>query len=318
MRKPIALMAAATAAAFFAGPAAAEYPDKPITYILGYSPGGGSDVGVRTWAPYAEKCLGNNAAFTVVNMPGASGAIGTAAAEKAPADGYTLTNLNLPQFVTNTISKGQPSDIDKFDYLGTIVGVRSAITVKAGSEFKTLKDFVDYAKGTDTPINVGIGGIGADDHLAGLRFATMIDENFNFVPFGDGASSRAALLGGQILVTFMSNSEAALFKDEVQPLAIAGDERSDLWPDVETFKEAGYDLVAGSDHLIGTPKGAPAEVLTKLRDCIAKVAVDPAFLADAEKRGMALNVMDAAASEAYVREADTIYTELWKQTPWLQ
>jgi tripartite-type tricarboxylate transporter receptor subunit TctC len=298
-------------------PALAEYPDKPITYILGYSPGGGSDVGVRTWAPYAGTCLGNGASFTVVNMPGASGAIGTAAAEKAPADGYTLTNLNLPQFVTNTISKGQPSDIDKFDYLGTIVGVRSALAVKTGSEYKTLKDFLDYAKSSDQPINVGIGGIGADDHLAGLRFANMIGENFNFIPFGDGASARAALLGGQVTISFLSNSEAALFKDEVQPLAIAGEARTPLWPDVPTFKESGYDLIAGSDHLIGTPKGAPAEVLTKLRDCIAKVAVDPAFLADAKKRGMALNVMDAKASEAYVREADKIFTEVWAKTPWL-
>ena len=311
-------VAVATVAGLAAMPAWAEYPERPITYILGYSPGGGSDVGVRTWAPHAEKCLGNGASFAVVNMPGASGAIGTAAAEKAAPDGYTLTNLNLPQFVTNTIAKGAPSDIDKFDYLGTIVGVRSAITVKTGSEFKTLKDFVDHAKSTDEPINVGIGGIGADDHLAGLRFQTMIDENFNFIPFGDGASSRAALLGGQVTITFMSNSEAALFKDEVQPLAIAGETRSDLWPDVPTFKESGYDLVAGSDHLIGTPKGAPPEVLAKLRDCIAKVAADPAFLADAEKRDMALNVMDAAASEAYVREADKIYTELWKETPWIK
>lgn len=314
MKKTVALLLLASV---MATPALAEYPDKPITYILGYSPGGGSDVGVRTWAPYAEACLGGNASFTVVNMPGASGAIGTAAAEKAPADGYTLTNLNLPQFVTNTIAKGQPSDIDKFDYLGTIVGVRSALAVKAGSEYKTLKDFVDFAKSSDQPVNVGIGGIGADDHLAGLRFASMIGKDFTFIPFGDGASSRAALLGGQVTITFMSNSEAALFKEEVQPLAIASDDRTPLWPDVPSFKESGYDLIAGSDHLIGAPKGAPAEVLTKLRDCIAKVAVDPAFLADAEKRGMALNVMDAAASEAFVREADKIFTDVWAKTPWI-
>jgi tripartite-type tricarboxylate transporter receptor subunit TctC len=314
MKKTLAVMLLATVAAT---PAFAEYPEKPITYILGYSPGGGSDVGVRTWAPYAATCLGNGASFTVVNMPGASGAIGTAAAEKAAPDGYTLANLNLPQFVTNTISKGAPSDVDKFDYLGTIVGVRSALAVKAGSEFKTLKEFVDYANKTDEPINVGIGGIGADDHLAGLRFSGMIGENFNFIPFGDGASARAALLGGQVMISFMSNSEAALFKNEVQPLAIAGEKRSDLWPDVATFKEDGYDLIAGSDHLIGTPKGAPADVLTKLRDCIAKVAVDPAFLADAQKRGMALNVMDAAESEAYVRAAEKIYADVWAKTPWI-
>ena len=212
MLRSLALIGMGAFAALAASPAAAEYPDKPITYILGYSPGGGSDVGVRTWSPYAATCLGNGASFTVVNMPGASGALGTAAAEKAPADGYTLTNLNLPQFVTNTISKGAPSDIDKFDYLGTIVGVRSALAVKTGSEYKTLKDFVDYAKSTDAPINVGIGGIGADDHLAGLRFGAMIGETFNFIPFGDGASARAALLGGQVTITFLSNSEAALFK----------------------------------------------------------------------------------------------------------
>lgn len=309
------------AAALFAGLAAlpaVAYPERPITYIVPYTSGGGSDVGVRTWTPYAATCLGNNASFTVVNMPGATGAIGVAAAEKAAGDGYTLVNLNLPQFVTNPIGKAAEPDIEDFDYLGNIVGVRSVIAVRSDSEFKTLQDFVDHAKRQAGPLNVGIGGLGADDHLAGLRFQNMIGRTLTFIPFGDGASSRNALLGGQVQITFMSNSEAALFKDQVRPLAVAGAQRSDLFPDTPTFREAGYDMIAGSDHVIGTPKGAPPEVLAKLRDCLAKVSADPQFLADAAKRSMSLNVMDAEAAEAFVREADAVYRDLWAKSPWLQ
>ena len=76
-------------------------------------------------------------------------------------------------------------------------------------------------------------------------------------------------------------------------------------------------MVSGSDHIIGMPKGAPEEALTKLRTCVAQAAADPAFLADAKKRALSLNIMDAAATEAFVRDQEQILRELWKTEPWI-
>jgi putative tricarboxylic transport membrane protein len=317
MGKTWLALAAAFSASVLALPAAAAYPDHPITFINPNSAGGGTDVGVRTWAPYVEKCLGDGATFVITAMPGATGAIGMSEAAKAANDGYTVASLNMPQFVTNQIAKEMPFTVDTFDYIGNIVGVRSVLAVRPDSEFKTLDDFVKFAKATDAPINVGIGGLGADDHLGGLRFEQMIGEDFNFIPFGDGAQSRNALLGQQVEIAFMSNSEAAQFRDEIRPIAIASAERDALYPDTATFKEQGYDMVSGSDHIIGTPKGAPEDALTKLRTCVAQAAADPAFLADAKKRALSLNIMDAAATEAFVRDQERILRELWKTEPWI-
>lgn len=314
LKSSLALLLLASVAAT---PAAAEYPERPIAFINPNSAGGGTDVGIRTWAPYVEKCLGNGATFVVTAMPGATGAVGMTEAAKAPNDGYTIASLNMPQFVTNQIGKQMTFTVDTFDFLGNIVGVRSLIAVRPDSQFKTLADFVKFAKESGQPINVGLGGLGADDHLGGLRFEQMLGVDFNFIPFGSGADSRNALLGSQVEIAFMSNSEAAQFRDEIRPLAIAADSRDPLYPDTQTFKEAGFDLISGSDHIIGVPKGAPAEVETKLADCIAQAAKDPAFLADAKKRSLSLNIMDAKQTDAFVREQDKIFRDLWTTNPWI-
>lgn len=299
-------------------PAAAEFPDRPILFINPNSAGGGTDVGVRTWAPYFEKCLGDKASLVVVARPGATGAVGISELANSPADGYTIGSLNMPQLVTNVIAKKMTYTVDSFDYIGNIIGVRSTLDVRPDSPYKSLKDFVDAVKASDKPVNVGLGGLGADDHLAGLQFQRMIGKEFNFIPFGDGAQSRNALLGGQVDIAFMSNTEAVGFKDQIRPLAVAAAVRTPLFPDVPTFKEQGFDLIAGSDHIIGAPKGIPADALTKMRDCVAKAAADPGFLADAEKRGQSLNIMDAAATEAFVRDQEKIFREIWAATPWVK
>ena len=238
-------------------PALADYPERPILFINPNSAGGGTDIGVRTWAPYLERCLGDGASLVIVARPGATGAIGISETARATNDGYTIGSLNMPQLVTNTIAKEMTYDIDSFDYIGNIVGVRSTINVRQDSELETLRDLVDYAKGVEEPINVGLGGLGADDHLAGLQLQQLLGEELNFIPFGDGASSRNALLGEQVDVAFMSNTEAAQFKGEIRPLAVASEARTPLFPDTPTFKEAGFNLVAGSDHVIGAPQGCP-------------------------------------------------------------
>jgi tripartite-type tricarboxylate transporter receptor subunit TctC len=234
-----------------------------------------------------------------------------------PHDGYNLASLNMPQFVTNQIAKQMTFTTDTFDFLGNIVGVRSLIAVRPDSQFKTLEDFVKFAKESGQPVNVGLGGLGADDHLGGLRFEQMIGVDFNFIPFGDGASSRNALLGSQVEIAFMSNSEAAQFRDEIRPLAIAADSRDPLYPDTPTFKESGYDMVSGSDHVIGLPKGAPEDIKAKLAGCIADTAKNPDFLADAKKRSLSLNIMDAAQTDAFVRAQEKIFRDLWASNPWI-
>jgi len=316
--KTIFLAAGAAALALFATAASAEYPERPITVVNPNSAGGGTDVGIRTWQPYVEACLGQGAVLVPTAMPGAASAVGITALAKAAPDGYTIGMANMPNLVTNNLSKPDQPSFEDFEWLGNIIGVNSTLNVRKDSKFQTLQEAIDYIKGSSTPINVGMGGVGADDHLAGLQFQKLIGAKLNFIPFGSGADSRNALLGGQVEFSLMSNVEAAGFRDEIRPLAIAAETRSELFPEAPTFKEQGIDLVGGSTHVIGAPKGFPEEALAKWRECIQVAGKDPKFLEDAEKRSLSLNVMTAEETEAFIRAQHKALAELWASDPWIK
>ena len=316
--KTIFLAAGAAALALFATAASAEYPERPITVVNPNSAGGGTDVGIRTWQPYVEACLGQGAVLVPTAMPGAASAVGITALAKAAPDGYTIGMANMPNLVTNNLSKPDQPSFEDFEWLGNIIGVNSTLNVRKDSKFQTLQEAIDYIKGSSTPINVGMGGVGADDHLAGLQFQKLIGAKLNFIPFGSGADSRNALLGGQVEFSLMSNVEAAGFRDEIRPLAIAAETRSELFPEAPTFKEQGIDLVGGSTHVIGAPKGFPEEALAKWRECIQVAGKDPKFLEDAEKRSLSLNVMTAEETEAFIRAQHKALSELWASDPWIK
>ncbi|HWA50486.1 MAG TPA: tripartite tricarboxylate transporter substrate binding protein [Dongiaceae bacterium] len=311
-------LAGAVALGLLSGAALAEYPERPITVINPNSAGGGTDVGIRTWQPYVEACLGNGAALVPTAMPGAASAVGISALNQAAPDGYTIGMVNMPNLVTNKLAKPEQPSIDDFVYLGNIIGVRSTFNVRKDSKFQTLVEAVEYLKSASGPVNVGMGGIGADDHLAGLQLQKLLGVQMNFIPFGSGADSRNALLGGQVEFSMMSNVEAAGFRDEVRPLAIAADQRSDLFPEVPTFKEQGFDLVGGSTHIIAAKKGFPEEALKKWRDCIQVAGKDPAFIADAQKRSLSLSVMTAEEAENFVRTQQKLLSDLWASDPWIK
>jgi tripartite-type tricarboxylate transporter receptor subunit TctC len=317
MRKMITL-AGALALTLTSTAAFAEYPERPIVVINPNSAGGGTDVGIRTWQPYVEACIGNGATLVPTAMPGAASAVGNAALAAAAADGYTVGMTNLPNLITNKFSKPELPGIDDFVFLGNIIGVRSTINVRKDSEFKTLKEALDKFKATGGTINVGMGGVGADDHLVGLQFQKMTGIPFNFIPFGSGADSRNALLGGQVDIAFMSNVEAAGFREEVRPLAVAAVERTDLFPEAPTFKEEGFDLVGGSTHVIAAPKGFPEEAAAKWRECVQTAAKDPKFLEDAKKRNLSLAVMTAEEADKFVRDQAKLLADLWASDPWIK
>jgi len=316
--KTFLTLAGAAALALFATAASAEYPERPITVINPNSAGGGTDVGIRTWQPYVEACLGEGAALVPTAMPGAASAVGITALAKAEPDGYTIGMANMPNLVTNNLSKPDQPSFEEFVWLGNIIGVNSTLNVRKDSQFKTLAEAIEYIKGSSTPVNVGMGGVGADDHLVGLQLQKLLGVTLNFIPFGSGADSRNALLGGQVEFSLMSNVEAAGFRDEIRPLAIAAEERSDLFPEAPTFKEQGIDLVGGSTHVIGAPKGFPEEALAKWRECIQVAGKDPKFHEDAKKRSLSLNVMTGEETEAFIRAQHKLLSELWANDPWIK
>jgi tripartite-type tricarboxylate transporter receptor subunit TctC len=301
--------------ALTATPALAEYPERPVTLLIPFSPGGGSDVGARTFEPYLEGCLGQD--VVIVNKPGAGGELGFAELAQAAPDGYTIGYLNMPNMATGAITKDAPWSIDSFGYVGNVIGSRVTLSVPNASEIQNLDDLVAYGK-ENGPLDLSVSGIGGDDHLMALRFSKLAGFEFNVIPFGDGASSRTALMGGHVQVGSMSNSEAALYQDQFRTLGVMDGERTSFLPDIPTFQEQGYDIVGGSTQVIGAPAATPDEVIQKWSDCLGQVVSDPAFLEDAKKRALPLAYMTAEETEQFVREENEQLKALWESDPWIK
>jgi tripartite-type tricarboxylate transporter receptor subunit TctC len=309
---------AAAAIAALAGPAfAQDYPTTPIVVVNPNSAGGGTDVGIRTWQPYVEACLGNGATLVPTAMPGAAGAIGNTALATAAPDGYTVGSANMPNLVSNWLARPELPKLEDLVYLGSIVGVRSTLNVRSDSPYQTFEEALAYINSASGLINVAMGGIGADDHLVGLQLEKALGVDLNFIPFGSGNDSRNALLGGQVEFAMMSNTESANFGEDVRALAIAAVERSDILPDTPTLGELGYEIVGGSDHVMAAPAGTPEVAVEAWRRCLAEAAANPEFLADAAERSLSLNIMSADEATEFVYAQREILQELWDAEPWV-
>jgi tripartite-type tricarboxylate transporter receptor subunit TctC len=315
MRNLKLLLAAAAALSALSLPAYAEYPEQPITFIIPYGPGGTSDTGARTWGPFMEKCLGQTIVF--VNKPGAGGELGFAELANATPDGYTLGALNVPNYPLGTITKKDPAyKLDSFAFLGNLYGSKVSINAKKGGKYNTLADFIAAAKAGQ--VNMGISNFGSDDHIKMLAFMKAADLKVTFIPMADAATSRNAVIGGHVDVSGNSLTEVFPFQNELQTLAIASAERVPELPDVPTFKEQGIDVVGGSNHVLGAPAATPPEVVEKLSGCFSQVAADPAFLEEAKKRALLMNVMDSKQTGEWVAKESETLKALWESDPWIK
>jgi tripartite-type tricarboxylate transporter receptor subunit TctC len=238
----------------------AAYPDKPITMIVSYAPGGGTDLTARAIAPYIEKYLGNNARIIVLNKSGAGGAIGFAQLAGSPADGYTIGMINTPNVLTIPLERKSDFHWQRFDLLGNLVDDPDGFSVHNDDPIKNLKDLAAYAKAHPGDVTVGTTGAGSDDHLAMLQFERAAGVKLNHIPFKGAADVRTALAGKQIKVAAINIGEAMQAIKGGTPMRNLGSMsaiRSSLAPDLPTFKEQGYDIELASLRGLAAPKGLP-------------------------------------------------------------
>src|SRR5450759_11776 len=250
------------------------WPDKPVEIVVGFAPGGGTDITARTLATYLGKALGGT--VLVMNKPGASGAIGLAYVARARADGYTLGMTNMPGLLTLPIERDAGFKSGDFTYIANLVRDPSAFSVTIDSPYKSVADLGAGAKKAPGTISYGSTGVGTDDHLAMVRFEGLTGTKLLHVPFNGAGPLRNALMGKHVLVSGMNLGEAMPYSGQtVRILAQAGSQRSKLGAEVPTFKEQGVDLVFGSERGVVGPKGLPPEIQQKLAAAMRQVAENP-------------------------------------------
>ena len=279
--KTISMLAVATAL-IFAHPAAAEYPDRPITMVVGFSPGGSTDQTARLLATFLQKELGGNTSVLVENRPGAGGENGFRALAEAKPDGYTIGFVNTPHVLTLPIERKTRFNWQSYDLLGNVVDDPANFSVPDDSDIKSLADLVAYAKAHPGEVTVGTTGIGSDDHLAMLAFQKIAGVEMTHIPYKGAADVRTALAGRHIMMGAMNIGEAMAAQAGGTPIRNLGQmslQRSEIAPDVPTFKEQGFDMVFNSLRGTAAPKGLPSPIRERLVTAVAKVAADPEFQA---------------------------------------
>jgi tripartite-type tricarboxylate transporter receptor subunit TctC len=300
--------------------ARAAWPEKPITMIVAYSPGGGTDLIARAVQPYLEKYLGGSAKVILVHRPGAGGEIGFAAIANAAPDGYTIGFVNTPPLMTIPIERtAQFGGPQRFELLGNLIDDPCNFAVHAESEIRNLKDLAAYARANPGKVTVGSSGIGSDDHLLMLLFERAAGVKMTHVPFKGSADVRAALQSRQITVGAINVGEALQGIRGGTPMRNIGQfspARSNLAPDLPTAREQGFDIELSSLRGLAAPKGLPPEIRDRLVKAVASAAADPDFQALATKFYAPLRFLSPSDFARVIQEGDIQFKQLWKEIPW--
>ncbi len=298
---------------------AQQYPEKPITFIVSYGPGGGTDLVARMIAPFIEKYLGNSARIIVVNKPGAGGAIGFSELARAPADGYTIGFLNTPNMLTIPIERKSTFSWESYDLLANLIDDPDSFAVIKGSPFTNLKELTEYAKANPGKVTVGTTGVGSDDHLAMLMFEKATGTKLAHVPYKGAAEVRGAVASGQIMMAAMNVGEVLQYTKGCTPLVMLGqmaNKRSVLAPNIPTFAEQGIKIEMASLRGLGAPKGLPPAINEKLVKAINQAANDPEYIKKAADMFAPVRFLPPKAYGAELKSTEAMFKQLWKDMPW--
>ena len=263
---------------FIALPAAAQnFPEKPVTLIVPWSAGGGTDVAMRSLAEVMAKHLGQR--MVVENKAGASGTIGPSSmAKNARPDGYTVSQMPITVFRLSHMTKTEFDPMTDFTWIINLTGYTFGVVVRADSPWKTWQEFIAYAKANPGKVTYGTPGNGTSLHITMEDVALREGIKWLQVPFKGNADATVALLGGHIMASADSTGWAELVDaGKFRMLVTWGAQRTKRWPQVPTLKELGYDIVSVSPYGIAGPKGMDPKVVKILHDAFKKGMEDPAF-----------------------------------------
>jgi len=290
---------------------AANYPTKPVTFLVPYSAGGPTDLIARQLAFGLTKLWGQP--VVVENRTGASGTVAMTALARAPADGYTLGVMVTP--VTAIAPLTQPNfqyDVTT-DFTAVSDVVDYALVLLAGpqTKAKSLAELVSLAKQNPAAVTYGSSGLGGTNHLAGELFSRSADAPMLHIPYKGNAPALNDVMAGQISFVFAQTDAAIGFakSGKLTALGITSATRNPVLPDVPTMQESGYTgvNVGGWTGVLG-PARLPAAVVKKLEEDIAAVKKMPEFKEKMESLGFVITGTSSAEFSRRVREE----RDFWK------
>jgi tripartite-type tricarboxylate transporter receptor subunit TctC len=266
---------------------AQAYPSRqPVRIVVGFPPGGATDIMARLMGDWLTERLGQQ--FLIENKPGASGNIGIEIVAKAPADGYTLLTVVTPVAINPSLFTNLPfdfmRDIAPVIYLARLAYV---VVVNPSVPATTLPELIAYAKANPGKINYGSAGAGTPQNITCELFKMMSGVNLVHVPYKGGAPAVADLVAGHVQVIFAPVSEAIphIKAGKLRALAVTPAKRLDVFPDVPSVGEflPGYEATGFAG--IGVPKATPAAIIDMLNKELNAGLADPRIKARIEELG---------------------------------
>jgi tripartite-type tricarboxylate transporter receptor subunit TctC len=252
------------------------YPARPVRIIVGFPPGGPSDILARLMGQWLSERLGQP--FIVENRPGAGGNIGTEAVVKAPPDGYTLLQVDATRAINATLYTNLNFNFirDITPVIG-IMRVPGVIVVHPSVPATTVPEFIAYAKANPGKLSMASGGNGTPQHLYGELFKMMAGVNLIHVPYRGNAPATTDLLGGQVQVMFgaLPDSIEYIRAGKLRPLAVTTATRLEVLPNIPTVGEFLPGYAASGWQGVGAPKNTPTDIVEKLNKEINAGLADP-------------------------------------------
>jgi len=255
---------------------AADWPTRPVRLVVGFAPGGPTDILARHMAQYLSAKLGQQ--FIVENKPGATGNIATEHVMNAPPDGYTIlvtTTANainityLPKLTTNFLRDMEPvAGLASFTYV---------MLVNPGVPAKSITEFIAYAKANPGKINFASGGVGSSNQLACELFKSMTGTDLVHVPYRGNAAAYADLISGNIQLIFadIASGRPHIESGKLRALGVTSPQRLATLPDIPAIAETVPGYSANGWYGFAAPKGTPPDIIEKLNTAINSGLNDP-------------------------------------------
>jgi tripartite-type tricarboxylate transporter receptor subunit TctC len=255
---------------------ALDYPTRPVKWVVGYPPGGATDIIARLIGQRLSEKLGQQ--FVVENKPGAGNNIATESVVNADPDGYTVLLVNPANYINTSLYANL-----KFNFPRDIAPVASfqrvpnVMTVNKDVTAKTVAEFIDYVKKNPGKVNMASSGNGTSVHLSGEMFMAMTGTKMQHVPYRGAAPAITDMLGGQVQVIFdnMPSIIQHIRSGALRALAVTTAQRSSLLPDTPAVAETVPGYEASALFGMGAPKNTPKEIVTRLNAEINAILAEP-------------------------------------------
>ena len=283
-----------------------KYPNDTISIVTGFAAGGGSDLVLRMLAKEMQKDL--KVPVVVENKPGGGGVLGWSLVQAAKPDGYTTAFLSSSLILETFNTKGRVH-YNKFDPIVMLYSAPVVVVVPKDAPYNTIDEFLQYAKAHPLKVRVGNSGVGAFSHIVALIIEKTVGVKFTHVPFKSGSECGPALLGKHIEASVSSPGDliASLETGNLRILAISSEKRDPYFPDVQTLKEKGINVVMEVWRGVGVLKGTPKERIAILEKAFLKAMQQPDYLGLLEKLKITNNFRDGTEfRKIYLNDAEVL------------